>query len=128
MKTADTNYLVRLFTNQPVEMAHKALEDLEKSEPTSILLPDFVISELIYVLEFHKELSYNRTQIIEGVRLILSHPAWHLDSDLHNLSLTVYENSSKLDYVDCLVIALYRLKRVKEVLTFDKEIRKQLSH
>lgn len=127
MKAADTNYLVRLFTNKPVEMAHKVLADLEKSEPKSIVLPDFVISELIYVLEFHKELTYSREAIVEGVRLILSHPAWQADDELHAISLTVYEENPKLDYVDCLVVALFRLKRVKDVLTFDKEVLKQLN-
>jgi predicted nucleic-acid-binding protein len=125
MKTIDTNYLVRLFTNQPKDMANQAVKDLEQSEPGEILLPDFVISELIYVLEFHKELSYKRSDIIEGIRLILSHPAWKVDSELHSFSLTIYE-TSKLDYVDCLIIALYKLKRVDSVFTFDKEVRKQL--
>ncbi len=125
MKTVDTNYLVRLFTNQPKDMAYLAVQDLERGEPGEILLPDFVITELIYVLEFHKELSYKRSDIVEGARLILSHPVWKVDSELHSLSLTIYE-TSQLDYVDCLVIALYRLKRVDNVFTFDKEIRKQL--
>ena len=76
MKTIDTNYLVRLFTNQPSEIAQKALIDLENSDPGKIFLPYFVISALIYILEFHNELSYKRADIIEGVSLILSHPAW----------------------------------------------------
>jgi len=125
MKTVDTNYLVRLFTNQPKDMAHQAVQDLEQCEPREVLLPDFVISELIYVLEFHKELSYKRSDTVEGTRLILSHPAWKLDSELHSLSLTIYE-TSKLDYVDCLVIVMYKLKRVDDVFTFDKEVLKQL--
>ncbi|MHB1864886.1 MAG: PIN domain-containing protein [Candidatus Saccharimonadales bacterium] len=125
MKTVDTNYLVRLFTNQPKDMAYRAIQDLDRGEPGEILLPDFVITELIYVLEFHNELSYKRPDIVEGTRLILSHPAWKVDSELHGLSLTIYE-TSRLDYVDCLVVALYRLKRVDDVFTFDKEIRRQL--
>jgi predicted nucleic-acid-binding protein len=128
MKTIDTNYLVRLFTNQPADMATKALRDLEKSEPRGILLPDFVISELVYVLEFHKELSYRRTDIVEGLRLILSHPAWQMDSTLHELSLAIYESNPKLDYVDCLVVALQKLNRATDVLTFDKEVIKQISN
>jgi predicted nucleic-acid-binding protein len=106
-------------------MARQAVQDLENSEPGGILLPDFVVSELIYVLEFHKELSYKRPDIVEGVRLILSHPAWDVDDKLHSLALTTYE-TSELDYVDCMMIALYKLNRVDQVLTFDKEVRKQL--
>ncbi len=106
-------------------MANEAIKYLEQSEPEEILLPDFVISELIYVLEFHKELSYKRSDIIEGIRLILSHPAWKVDNELHSFSLTIYE-TSKLDYVDCLIIALYKLNRVDNVFTFDKEVLKQL--
>ncbi len=125
MKTVDTNYLVRLFTNQPKDLAATAVLDLEQSAPNEVLLPDFVVSELIYVLEFHKELAYSRPEIVEGVRIILSHPAWYTDQELHYKALAIYENH-KLDYVDCLVIALYNLKRAADVLTFDKEVVKQL--
>lgn len=125
MKTVDTNYLVRLFTNQPKDMALQAVQDLEQCEPGEILLPDFVVSELIYVLEFHKELAFKRSDILEGIRLILSHPAWQVDDKLHSLALTIHETSS-LDYVDCLIIALSKLRRVDQVFTFDKEVRNQL--
>lgn len=127
MKTVDTNYLVRLFTNQPKDMAVKALTDLEHSEPQDILLPDFVVSELIYVLEFHKELSFKRSDIVEGIRLILSHPAWRVDVELHKIAIAIYEVSPKLDYVDCQLLALHQLKRVEVVLTFDREVLKKLS-
>lgn len=125
MKTVDTNYLVRLFTNQPKDLAIRAVQDLEKSTPNEVLLPDFVVSELVYVLELHKELAYTRPEIVEGLRIILSHPAWHTDKELHNKALAIYE-SYKLDYVDCLVIALYKLKRVANILTFDKEVIKNI--
>lgn len=125
MKTVDTNYLVRLFTNQPQAQASKVLEDIRHSNPYELLLPDFVVSELVYVLEFHEELSYARQDIVDGLRLILSHPAWKVDNDLHNSAIAIYENS-KLDYVDCLVISLSILGRVDDVLTFDKDIKKRL--
>ncbi|MGH7234373.1 MAG: PIN domain-containing protein [Candidatus Saccharimonadales bacterium] len=125
MRIVDTNYLVRLFTNQPRGMALKALNDLEKSEPGSVLVPDFVISELIYVLEFHDELSYKRADILEGVRLILSHPALKIDNKLHEKALDIYE-STKLDYVDCLTLAIYKLGQADSVLTFDKAMLKEL--
>jgi len=126
MKTIDTNYLVRLFTNQPKELAAKARDDIQESKPADILLPDFVISELIYVLEFHDELAYSREDIVEGLRLILSHPAWATDIELHQTAIAIYEASSKLDYVDCLVAALSNLGRADEVLTFDKNLKKRL--
>lgn len=125
MKTVDTNYLVRLFTNRPEETARKVIYELEQSNPGEVLLPDFVVSELMYVLEFHAELAYSRADIIEGVRLILAHPAWRVDHELHQRSLEIYE-SAGLDYVDCLTLAAYRLERVDTVLTFDKTILKQL--
>jgi predicted nucleic-acid-binding protein len=125
MKIVDTNYLVRLFTNQPKDLASKALDDIRESSPASLLLSDFVISELVYVLEFHDELAYDRKDITVGLRLILSHPAWKLDDELHNEALSVYE-ASKLDYVDCLVVAFYKLERAEDILTFDKALKKQM--
>jgi len=127
MKTVDTNYLVRLFTNQPTELASQALHDILQSRPAELVLSDFVVSELIYVLEFHDELAYQRSEIVEGIRLILSHPAWQVDHELHQAALALYE-ASRLDYVDCLVVALYRLNRVDAVLTFDKAIKKHLGN
>jgi predicted nucleic-acid-binding protein len=126
MKTVDTNYLVRLFTRQPEAMADKVIQDLKESMSGDLLLSDFVISELMYVLQFNRDLSYKRADIVQGVRLILSHPAWKFEDKLHELALIVYEESD-LDYVDCLVIAQLKLKYVSGILTFDKGIKKYIN-
>ncbi|MGI9027272.1 MAG: PIN domain-containing protein [Candidatus Saccharimonadales bacterium] len=123
MIVVDTNYLVRLFTNQPKQQTQTAIMDLARCEPGQVILPDFVVSELFYVLQFHDKLTYSRHEIIEGLRLILDHPAWKLDHELHQAAIQIYEDT-KLDYVDCLVRALYDLKRVQHVFTFDKAMKK----
>ena len=116
MTIVDTNYLVRLFTNRPKNLANQAIDDLRISEAKSVYLRDYVVSELVYVLEFHAELAYGRRRIAQGLRLILSHPAWVCDHKLHDAALTKYE-ATKFDYVDCLVIAESQLARATMVLT-----------
>ncbi len=126
MTIVDTNYLVRLFTKTPPNMAKQVVAELESAQPDSIYLPDYVLSELMYVLAFHHQLSYARDQIFEGIRLILTHPSWRYDRLLHDKALDIYD-STKLDYVDCLVIAEYKLNRATKVMSFDKQLLKTLS-
>lgn len=125
MTIVDTNYLVRLFTRIPAAQAKQAVRELEASEPDRIYLPDYVISELVYVLQFHTQLAYSRSQIAKGVRLILEHPAWRCDRQLHTEALSFFE-SVKLDYVDCLVATEYKLQRVNQVMSFDRRLQKCL--
>jgi predicted nucleic-acid-binding protein len=127
MTIADTNYLIRLFTKTPANLAKQALANIEASQPDSIRLPDYVISEAVYVLEYHDELAYHRQQITEGLNLILAHPSWRNDRHLHMAALEIY-HSQKLDYVDCLAVAELYLHRVTKVLTFDKQLQKYLTN
>lgn len=127
MTIADTNYLVRLFTHKPALQARQALHDLKNSIPESVYLRDYVVSELVYVLEFHTQLAYTRSQITKGTQLILSHPAWRCDRELHSEALGIFEGEKKLDYVDCLVAAEHNLGRADKTWTFDKELKKYLA-
>lgn len=125
MNIVDTNYLVRLFTRSPEHLARQAVVNLQAAQPESIFLRDYVTSELVYVLEFHTQLAYTRSQITEGLLLILSHASLLCDRPLHRAALKIYEKS-KFDYVDCLVIAEHHLKRAAKVLSFDKQLLKHL--
>jgi predicted nucleic-acid-binding protein len=125
MKIVDTNYLVRLFTGAPTHLAQQAVADLHDSSPGNVRLPDYVISELLYVLQFHEQFDYTIHEIAEGVRTILSHAAWQCDRELHEAALRIY-TSAKLDYVDCLIVAEAKLGRARTVLSFDKRLLKQL--
>lgn len=125
MTIADTNYIIRLFTKTPADAARQAVADIEASEPEALLLRDYVMSEAAYVLQYHDELAYNRQQIAQGLRLILSHPAWRANRALHEQALHLFE-ASTFDYVDCLVVVEYELGHAKRVLTFDKQLQARL--
>lgn len=125
MKIVDTNFLVRLFTGRPVVQRQHVKEVLLSAKNRSITLPTYVISELVYVLSFHRDLNYPRLIIARGIKEILDHPAWDYDRDLQQAALEIYETST-LDYVDCLVLAEYQLGRAAAVLSFDKKLLKLL--
>ncbi len=112
MKIVDTNYLVRLYTGLPESQVVKVSADLFTSTPKTIVVPDYVISELIYVLQFHTSIQNNRRQIVDGVSRILEHSAWKYDKELHAHALKLFVNT-KIDYVDCLVIAEHKLRRLQ---------------
>ncbi|MGH7870106.1 MAG: PIN domain-containing protein [Candidatus Dormibacteraceae bacterium] len=50
-KILDTNVLIRHFTGQPPELAHRATEYLSKARPQELLLLDLHVAECVYVLE-----------------------------------------------------------------------------
>lgn len=123
VKVVDTNYLVRLFTGQPAAQRSEVLSTMKQAQNGSILLPDYVLSELIYVLEFHDSLRFTRRDIVSGIHKVLDHPAWRYDKPLHQAALAIYA-TEKLDYVDCLVAAEQQLARAQAILSFDKQLLK----
>lgn len=126
MKSVDANYIIRIVTNDYPKLAREAWTALHAAPPRSVALADYVISEAIYVLEFHDGYDFSRQQIAEGMRLALELESLVCDTALHDAALAVYE-TSRFDYVDCLLIAEVQLKRRAAVLSFDKKLQAWLA-
>lgn len=118
----DTNVLARFLVGDQPAQAKRARELFSNSGTKSLLLPDSVLIELNYVLLSHYSVPKGET--IFALRSIIEHPVFRLDFDLLSLSLDLY-SKLEMSLLDCYLLANYQLKRVDELVTFDKRLSKQ---
>lgn len=124
MKYVDTNVLVRIITGDNEELAEQAIARIQSSGQNEFSVPDAILVELCFILEFH-DYKMSRSDIAEAIEALLSAPQI-LVSESAQQALRVYRSHPKLDYADCLLYVLAKGKQ-DAVLTFDKELAKVLS-
>ncbi|MBO4319388.1 MAG: PIN domain-containing protein [Treponema sp.] len=118
MVYADANIFLRFILNDNAEMADYAEKMLENEE---VYLLHEVISEMVYVLD--KVYKTSRKDINKKLCMLLKYTTT-TDQNVMEYALQIY-GDSKLDFVDCILCAYYRIKNIK-VETFDKKLRKNL--
>jgi len=112
----DTNYIIRYFINDNVEMANQAEEILLNK---NIFIANEIIAEVIYVLNSVYNISKKETadlllELISFENILLS------DKNIAQKSLEYFKEKN-LDFVDCL---LWAYSEVDEIQTFDKKLLK----
>jgi predicted nucleic-acid-binding protein len=116
MTRIDTNYIIRYFINDNIEMANVAEKVLSTQD---VFIANEIIAEVIYVLEGVYEVS--KENIVDLLlELIDFENVYVLDEKILKKAL-VYFKEKNLDFVDCLLCA-YSQK--DEILTFDKKLKK----
>lgn len=114
----DTNVLVRHLTGDPPEQAARASRFLAESE--TILLPDLIVAELVYVLESVYEAP--RPQIARAVRSILAFGEIHaVDAELLLRAVEVYE-VDRLDFAEAYLVATAERSGINAIASFDRSI------
>lgn len=114
----DTNVLVRHLTGDPPEQAARASRFLAESE--TILLPDLIVAELVYVLESVYEAP--RPQIAGAVRSILAFGEIHaVDAELLLRAVEVYE-VDRLDFAEAYLVATAERSGINAIASFDRSI------
>jgi predicted nucleic-acid-binding protein len=89
------------------------------------LIPVEVTAEIVYVLYGWYKLP--REKIAAKIReLIAAKPGLVEKSDVIFCAITLFEENPRLDFVDCL-LAAYKKLFACNILTFDKDLQKQLS-
>lgn len=117
----DTNILLRIVTNDTPVTSKEALSWLSKFSKETVLLPESVLTEVMFVLESKHNYGFNREEISEAVRKILQMPQLSYSEDLMNRFVDIY-NSTKLDVVDCMVLAYVKAGEAESLLSFDSEL------
>jgi len=114
----DTNVLVRHLTGDPPDQAARATRFLADTE--TILLPDLIVAELVYVLETVYEAP--RPQIAGAVRSVLAFPEIHaVDVELLLRAVEVYE-LDRLDFAEAYLVATAERSGVGAIASFDRSI------
>jgi predicted nucleic-acid-binding protein len=97
----DTNVLIRHLTGDPPGQAAQATRLL--SQAGQLLLPDLIVTEVVYVLESFYEVP--RPRVAELVRAIIAFPAIEVaDEPVLLRALEVYE-VHRLDFADAYLVA-----------------------
>jgi predicted nucleic acid-binding protein len=126
MILVDTNIIVRLLAKNNLEQYSQSLrffQQIENKKIIGVIIPE-VIPEVIYVMT-SKIIGYNmdRIELCQRLTLLLSFQNLKLLSkDIHFEAFEIYK-SSKLDYIDCLLIANSN-KNNDQIYSFDKELDK----
>ena len=118
-RIADTNILVRYLTWDDEKAAVKAMEIIKEGVE---VLPE-TISEVIYVLTSKTLYAIPRNIVAETIEKLLDEISIDRKESIRQ-ALRIYEET-RLDYVDCLLIA-EGLSSGTEVISFDRKLINEL--
>ncbi len=121
----DTNILIRVITNDNPRLAGQAAGLLGRYQAGQIMLETAVFYEVAFILTSKNFYNMPRNVAADALRDMLSTGLFACDEELLLCILELYE-TSKFDFVDCLVAAQVQLKRAKTLLTQDEALLKKL--
>lgn len=117
----DANAVLR-FLLQDIEVQFQQIRNILKTEKCYVTLE--VMAEVCYVLEGLYQVS--RKDIIDNFRR-LNFDVVILNADILLRALEVFDETPKLDFVDCLLYG-YKMERGIDIITFDKKLKKRLEY
>lgn len=113
----DANVLIRHLTADPPDAGARATRFLRRAD--ALLLPDVIVSEVVYVLESFYEAP--REQVATAVRAILAFRAIRVvDANLLLRAVELYELES-IDFVDAYLVACAGSAGVSDIVSFDRD-------
>lgn len=121
MKTAlvDANVILRLFTNDPPEMAEQAQRLFARVDAGEIILfvPDLVVAEVVWVMQsfYH----YPTADISSLLQDFLSHPGLVCEDKSRLLVALSLFASKNIDLIDALVSVQMNHLGISEIYSFD---------
>lgn len=117
----DTNLIIRFITQDSKTHTELAEKIFKTSPPRSLLIPDLVFAEIIYVLLSVYELS--KEEVIEIAEKILIFPKFTFENKSSLLKTLEIWRKNKISFVDAFLLAKQTLLKCK-LHTFDKELAK----
>lgn len=114
----DTNILIRYLTNDTPKQAEAIRTLFQKAKEKSLMIPDIVLVEVVYVLLSHYELG--KEEIIQKITILLTFEKFNLNSKLFQKTIELYTNHS-ISFVDAYLIALSVFEEAT-LYTFDKKL------
>lgn len=121
----DTNVLLRLLLNDNQEHRSKALDILRTAAPESVAVLDAVMVEIIFQLESPRSYGIDRNDYLPHLVSLLQVECFAIEKPTWD-ALELLGAHAKLDYTDCLLLALTRAESTHGVLTFDRELNRAL--
>jgi predicted nucleic-acid-binding protein len=119
MRAVDTNVLVRLIARDDARQVRAAETFVAKGAWVSHL----VLAEAVWVLDSVYELP--RQNIASAVDMLLNHQQLTLqDADVVQAALAQFQEHLKVEFSDCLALAIARKAGHSPLATFDRDFAK----
>lgn len=119
----DTNIIIRFLAADSLDQALKVKTLFESTARKTLMLPDLVIAEIIYVLLSLYELS--KEDIIEKVDQLVEIKAIKCNKPLIKKTLDIFRENS-VSFVDSYLCALIITGKNSMLYSFDKRLGKVL--
>jgi len=117
----DANAVLR-FLLRDIEEQFQQVKNMVRMDKCYVTLE--VMAEVCYVLEGLYQVS--RKDIIDNFRR-LNFDVIILNTDVFLRALEIFDETPKLDFVDCLLYG-YRTERGMDIISFDKKLMKRLEN
>jgi predicted nucleic acid-binding protein len=120
MRLVDTNIILRWLLGDHKELSPKAEKLVEEASPSTLLVTDVIVAEIVYVL---RGTGRDRKQTSEALLLIGRTSEFKYENEELVMSIINLLTKTSLDFADCYLLA--RAKREKLGLTtFDGPLEK----
>jgi predicted nucleic acid-binding protein len=120
MQLIDTNIILRWLLGDHNELSPKAEKLVEKAKPSTLLVTDIVVAEVVYVL---RSTGRDRKQTSEALYLIDRTEAFKYENEELVMKITNLLVGTNLDFADCYLLARARRERLG-LETFDNTLEK----
>jgi len=117
----DTNILIRFLTNEPRGQASLVENLFKKTENKSLIVPDVVLIETVFVLLSVYELS--KEEVVEKLSSLIAFPKFDIHKTLFQKTLDLY-GKYPISVVDAYLGAVSETRPTRQIYTFDKRMQK----
>jgi predicted nucleic-acid-binding protein len=117
----DTNIIIRFLTRDSEEYYQKSVEIFRniESEKIEVMLMDFILAEVIYVLK--RIYKYSKNDIATVLKKLLLYKNLYTENKLITFeALEIYADKN-IDFADAMLCAKQKVEGF-EILSFDKDI------
>lgn len=120
MQLIDTNIILRWLLGDHKELSPKAERLVEEARPSTLLVTDIVVAEVVYVL---RGTGRDRKQTSEALFLIGRTKAFKYENEGLVMEITNLIVETNLDFADCYLLARARREKL-DLETFDNNLDK----
>jgi len=120
MQLVDTNIILRWLLGDHKELSLKAEKLIEQARPSTLLVTDIVVAEIVYVL---RGTGRDRQQTNEALLLVGRTEAFKYENEELITKIINLLAGTNLDFADCYLLARTRREKLG-LATFDNSLEK----
>ena len=117
----DTNVIIRFLTSDSPLQAEKVEDLLKKSEVGSLVIPDLIVAEIVYVLLSFYDLP--KEEVVVKLGALLDYAKFKTNKKLLKKTIEVFSENN-ISFSDAYLCALNLIGKHPYIYTFDKKLEK----